>query len=289
MEQETMNAGQFNNPAQGTLLNDARSRELTSVRLNEDARFIFPSNDEYWCVGITIGERLYEPEIDWLLRRAMGRPYALIDCGANMGYWTVLASSAPYGGHPAAAVEASRANYEILSLNLAANNNRFVTVHRAILDQSGQRVRLYGEKHYGMSVRSDWHPSSSMVFEEVETITIDEVAERYLPGRKYPALIKIDIEGSEIEAIKGARGMIEEGALLIYEDHGKEPTHPVSRFVLAEPEIAMWRAPPDQRPVPITSIEQVAAVKQDARMGYNFFAHKRVSPWLSAFEGVEGS
>jgi hypothetical protein len=102
---------------QGTLLNDARSRELTSVRLNDDAHFIFRSNDEYWSVGVTIGERLYEPEIDWLLRRATDRPYALIDCGANMGYWTILASSAPYGGHRAVAVEASRVTYEILSLS----------------------------------------------------------------------------------------------------------------------------------------------------------------------------
>jgi FkbM family methyltransferase len=285
--QAKITAGQFNNPSRG---HDARSRELTSVRLNEDARFIFPSNDEYWSVGVTIGERLYEPEIDWLLRRATGRPYAFIDCGANMGYWTILASSAPYGGHQTVAVEASRANYEILSLNLAANNNRFVALHHAILDQSGQRVRLYGERHYGMSVRSDWHPSSGMIFEEVETITIDAIAERYLPSRRYPALIKIDIEGAEIEAMKGARGMIEEGALLIYEDHGKEPTHPVSCFVLAETDIVVWRVTSDQRPTPITSIEQVAAIKQDARMGYNFFAHKRESPWSSAFAGaVEGS
>jgi FkbM family methyltransferase len=152
------------------------------------------------------------------------------------------------------------------------------------------RKDSYGERHYGMSVRSDWHPSSGMVFEEVETITIDAIAERYLPRRRYPALIKIDIEGAEIEAMKGARGMIEEGALLIYEDRGKEPTHPVSCFVLAETDIVVWRVTSDQRPIPITSIEQVAAIKQDARMGYNFFAHKRESPWSSAFAGaVEGS
>jgi FkbM family methyltransferase len=255
------------------------------VTLNEDARFIFPSNDEYWSVGVTVGEGLYEPEIDWLLRHAMGRPYVLIDCGANMGYWAILASSAPYGRHATVAIEASRANYEILTLNLGANNGRFVALHRAILDQSGQRVRLYGRRHYGMSVRTDWHPDSSAFFEEVETITIDVVAERYLPERRYPALIKIDVEGSEIEAIKGARGMIEEGALFIYEDHGKEPTHPVSRFVLAQEGLDVWRVNSDQTPIRITTIEQVAAIKQDARMGYNFFAHKRTSPWSSVFVG----
>jgi hypothetical protein len=135
-----------------------RSRGLTSATLNEDARFIFPLNDEYWAVGITVGKRLYEPEVDRLLRRAIDRPYVLIDCGANMGYWANLASSAPYGRHAAVAIEASRANYEILTLNVGANHGRFVALHRAILDRSGQRVRLYGQRHYGMSVRTDWHP-----------------------------------------------------------------------------------------------------------------------------------
>lgn len=104
-----------------------------------------------------------------------------------------------------------------------------------------------------------------------------------MPKRKYPALIKIDVEGSEIKAIKGARRMIEEGALLIYEDHGKEPTHPVSRFVLSLSGIEVWRVSPFQGSTRIAAIEQVAAIKQDARMGYNFFAHKRGSPWSSIF------
>jgi hypothetical protein len=99
---------------QVSVLNQACSQELTSAALNEDARFIFPTNDEYWTPGTTVGERLYEPEIDWLLRCATGRNYALIDCGANMGYWSVLASSTPYGRHAAVAIEASRANFQIL-------------------------------------------------------------------------------------------------------------------------------------------------------------------------------
>jgi FkbM family methyltransferase len=266
-------------------LDQACPQELTSAALNEDARFIFPSNDEYWTSGTTVGERLYEPEIDWLLRCAVGRNYALIDCGANIGYWSVLASSAPYGRHPALAIEASRANFELLKINSDANNSRFAVLHRAIFEQSGLRVQLYGQKHYGMSLRPDWHPGSSAYLEEVETITIDDVAKRFLPSRQYPALLKIDVEGAEIEAIKGARAMIDEGALFIFEDHGKEPMHPVSHFVLAQDGIDVWRVGSDQRPFRITTIEQVAAIKQDARMGYNFFAHRQTSPWSSIFTG----
>ncbi len=77
---------------------------------------------------------------------------------------------------------------------------------------------------------------------------------------------------------------IEEGALIGYEDHGKEPTHPVSRFVLALDGMDIWSVGPDQRATRITAIEQVAAIKVVPERGYNFFVYQRSSPWSSVFE-----
>jgi FkbM family methyltransferase len=272
-------------------MDDLLSCKMTSAMLNEDARFIFPSNDNYWSLGVTVGQHLYEPEIDWVLRRAINRPYALLDCGSNMGYWSILASSAPYGRHPAVAIEASRRNFQILLMNSQANNGRFIAIHRAVLDEAGKQVQLHGTRHYSMSLRKDWHPiedvhveADNSNTEEVESMTIDLAAEVYLPNRQYPALIKIDVEGLEIEAIKGAHHLIEEGALFIYEDHGTEATHAASRFVLCLQGVDVWHVAPDHGSARITKIEQVSAIKQDARMGYNFFAHKRASPWSSLFD-----
>jgi FkbM family methyltransferase len=258
---------------------------VLSADLNEDARFLFPASDEYWVPGVTVGQRLYEPEIDWFLQRAAVRPYVLFDCGANMGYWSVIASSAPYGSHPAIAIEAGGANFEMLSMNARANRLRFAILHRAIAGESGKLVPLYGKRHYGMSLRTDWRPADNDTVEEVESITLDDVARTFAPQNRHPALIKLDVEGSEIEALKGARGLIDLGALFIYEDHGKEPAHPVSRFVLAQDDIEVWWLAPEQQPARIKSIEQVAAIKQDARMGYNFFGCGRASPWAALFEG----
>ena len=179
-------------------------RGMTSAALNDDALFVFPADDPYWKSGGNVGRGLYEPEIDWVMLRSVGRPYALIDCGANMGYWSVLASSRPYGQHPVMAIEAAASNFEILLINRQANQNRFSTLHRAVTAQTGDKVRLYGRKHYGMSLRRDWHPADSSEFEEVETITIDEAAGHFPPSRAHPALIKIDVEGSEQSVLRGA-------------------------------------------------------------------------------------
>ncbi len=103
------------------------------------------------------------------------------------------------------------------------------------------------------------------------------------PSGSYPLLLKIDVEGSEIEAIRGARRMADEGALIIFEDHGKDPEHRVSQFVLALDGVEVWSLGPERRPTSITTVEQVAAVKTDPRNGYNFFAYRRSSPWSSIF------
>jgi FkbM family methyltransferase len=220
-----------------------------------------------------------------MLLRAAERPYAMIDAGANYGFWSIVASSAPYGLHFTVAIEPSQTNFECLLRNADANGNRFQTLRRAVLDESGRRVTLYGKRPGGLSLRKDWHPDEINSFEDnIETIALDTVADLYLPNRRYPALIKLDVEGSEIGGIKGAHRLIDEGALTIYEDHGKESLHPVSHFVLSLDGIDIWSVGSGQRVTRITTIEQVAAIKTDPRAGYNFFACRRSSPWSSLFE-----
>jgi FkbM family methyltransferase len=252
------------------------------LTLNEDARFLYPEAEPYWSPDVVNGT--YEPEIDWLLRRAGERPYAMIDAGANYGFWSILASSAPYGRHPTIAIEPARANYDWLVRNANANGGRFQTLRRAVLDCSGRRLKLYGKKHYGLSLRTDWHPTDVDQYEEVDTITLDEVAAKYLSSRAHPPFVKLDIEGAEIEGFQGAHRLIDEGALIVYEDHGKEAAHPVSRYVLSLDRIVIWHVNPDSfLATRITTIDQVAAIKAVPTHGYNFFATRWSSPWASLF------
>ena len=256
---------------------------IVNVTLNEDANFLYPKADPYWSIALAAGP--YEPEINWLLLRASERPYQMIDAGANYGFWSIVASSAPYGRHSAVAVEPSRVNFTWLLRNASANGNRFQTLRRAVFDQSGMQVTLYGKRPGGLSLRKDWHPDESDTFEDnIETVTLDAIADCYFPNRKYPAIIKLDVEGSEIEGIKGAHRLINDGSLMIYEDHGKESMHPLSHFVLSLDGIDIWNVDPNQRVTRITTIAQVAAIKTSPRTGYNFFFCKRPSPWSTLFQ-----
>jgi FkbM family methyltransferase len=258
-------------------------RGLVAVSLNDDSRFVFPLGDRYWSRPLLSRGERYEPEIEWLMRSARTKPYGLLDCGANMGYWSVLASSAAYGRRPAVAIEASRANFDLLVNNAQLNGGRFRAVHQAIWDESGKTLKLHGERHEGRSLRADW--SAGGASEDVETISLDDAADRYLPDRSFPLLVKLDVEGVEIEAFKGGRRLIAEGALIAYEDHGKEPTHPVSQFVMSLGDVEIWNLEQGRTPKRVASLEQMSAIKRDRKRGYNFFAFRSGSPWAALFQG----
>lgn len=255
---------------------------LTSVQLDADTRFIFPLGDHYWH-GVFLG-RMYEPVVDWLFRRIKDVPYALIDCGANMGYWSLRVSGKEFGAHKAVAIEAAASNFALLENNARANGERFAAIRRAISDRSGETLKLYGKMHFGRSLNPDWHKGASAHAEAVETITIDDVADKFLPGGGQPIVIKLDVEGVEVAAMKGGRKTIESGALLVYEDHEKELNHPASAYLLAAGDMEIWHLGRDNRLSKIQNLEQVAQAKITA---HDFFAYRRGSRWAEVFrEGV---
>jgi FkbM family methyltransferase len=250
------------------------------VMLNGDSRFIFPKRDKYWNISALNG---YEPEIRWLFERASNEECSFIDCGANMGYWAILASSEVYGCHPTMAVEPSRWTYNILKMNSQVNGSRFVAIHRAGLDVSNRRVRLYGRRHAGRSLLNSWRPAESDQYELSITIALDVAAEEHLPRDTRPELIKLDVEGSEIKAMKGARRLIGAGALIVYEDHGKDLAHSATRFLLDQGDFCVWWLGSDLVARPIRDIADVARIKQERTAGYNCFAYNSASSWKRLF------
>jgi len=257
-------------------------RGLFCIELNSDSRFIFPLADVYWTNALVRRPSEFEPDIKWFLGRAKDVPYVMLDCGANMGYWSILASSAAYGSHPVVAIEASRGTVELLKNNAKANAGRFQVVHRAAASMSGKTVQLWGSRHAGRSLRSDWSSNADSTVEDVETISLDDAVAQYFPGGR-PVLIKLDVEGVETEAMQGSRRIIGEGALVVYEDHSKDTTHSATRYVLGLGEMKIWSLDPDEHLISIKRADQLTAIKTNPITGYNFFAYRQGSPWARLF------
>jgi FkbM family methyltransferase len=199
-----------------------------AIKLNSDAVFEFPYGDGYWSKLLNRSYR-YEDELELLFQDSADVDYTLLDCGANFGYWSVLVSSAPYGAHKAIAIEPSSQNFSKLANNAAINGNRFELMKCAIGAARGT-ARLSGTKHEAFSIAG----GASAGGEEVPVIALDNLLDdgKISPHGKY--LIKLDVEGVEIEAIKGGTRLLQGDSAILCEEHGNDRNHSVSRYILEQ-------------------------------------------------------
>src|SRR6478752_7942935 len=189
-----------------------------AIRLNSDAVFEFPYGDGYWSKLLNRSYH-YEDELELLFRGSAEVDYTLLDCGANYGYWSVLVSSKPMGSHRAIAIEPSGQNFPKLKNNAAINSNRFEALKCAIGSSRG-KARLSGTKHEAFSIAGNGGGG-----EDVPVIALDNLIDDGKVAASGKYLIKLDVEGVEIEAIKGGARLLATDSVIMCEEHGRAGSH----------------------------------------------------------------
>ncbi|MBR1232207.1 FkbM family methyltransferase [Bradyrhizobium sp. AUGA SZCCT0177] len=235
------------------------------VRLNADATFAFPYGDGYWSKLLN-RSFAYENELELLFRESVDVDYTLLDCGANYGYWSVLVSSKPFGSHKAIAIEPSGQNFPKLANNARLNGNRFEAMKCAIGAARGT-ARLSGTKHEAFSIAGD-----QTAGEEVPVIALDNLIDdgKVAAGGKF--LIKLDVEGVEIEAMKGGKRLLEADSVILCEEHGNDPQHTVSRYILDQTPLKLIVYDPrSNRLETVTDLSILDRIKVSTHVGYNVF------------------
>lgn len=252
------------------------SRRNVRVRFAEDSVFEFPYGDGYY--GRLLDNReSYSPGMEAFLKAQAQIPYAFIDCGANFGYMSVMVTSAAYGSKPAVAIEADEGNVAHLRLNAEINGQRFECHHNAIHSTSGEVLNLYGSKHEAFTVDPG---AGGQVRGRVTTLALDDLVEWVDRQGGVPVVLKLDIEGVEVEAMAGASELLRRDCLIIYEEHGNDPANTVSHFLKDELGMALYH---DVNGGPelaaIDDYDTIRKIKTNKRVGYDFFATR--SPfWL---------
>ncbi|MBR1198790.1 FkbM family methyltransferase [Bradyrhizobium sp. AUGA SZCCT0240] len=235
------------------------------VRLNADATFAFPYGDGYWSKLLN-RTFAYEDELELLFKHSADVDYTLLDCGANYGYWSVLVSSKPFGSHKAIAIEPSGQNFPKLANNARLNGNRFDVMKCAIGAARGT-ARLSGTKHEAFSIAGDQTGG-----EEVPVIALDNLLDdgKVTAGGKF--LIKLDVEGVEIEAMKGGKRLLESDSVILCEEHGNDPQHTVSRYILDQTPLKLIVYDPrSNRLETVTDLSILDRIKVSTHVGYNVF------------------
>jgi FkbM family methyltransferase len=250
-----------------------------AIKLNPDATFEFPYGDGYWSKLLNLSYH-YEDELELLFRDSADVDYTLLDCGANYGYWSVLVSSKPFGSHKAIAIEPSGQNFPKLANNARINGNRFEAMKCAIGAARGT-ARLSGTKHEAFSIAG-----SQTDGEEVPVIALDNLLDdgKVVASGKF--LIKLDVEGVEIEAMKGGTRLMQGDSVLLCEEHGNDPRHTVSRYILEQTPLKLIVYDPrSNRLETVTDLAILDRIKVSTHVGYNVFGTASAF-WLDRIDAL---
>jgi FkbM family methyltransferase len=254
-----------------------------AIKLNDDAIFQFPYGDGYWSKLLNRSYH-YEDELELLFRHSAGIDYTLLDCGANYGYWSVLVTSAPFGSHRAIAIEPSSQNFPKLANNAQVNNHRFEVMKCAIGASKGT-ARLSGTKHEAFSIARAPNGGG----EDVPVIALDDLLEdgRIASDGKY--LIKLDVEGVEVDAIKGGARLLRGDSVIICEEHGNDPGHTVSRYILEHTPLSLIVYDPrSKRMETVTEPSILDRIKVSSNVGYNVFGTASAF-WQNQFDALNAA
>jgi FkbM family methyltransferase len=178
-----------------------------------------------------------------------------------------LVTSAPFGSHKAIAIEPSSQNFSKLVNNAEINGNRFESMKCAIGAARGT-ARLSGTKHEAFSIVGGAQSGG----EQVPVIALDNLIDdgKISPNGKY--LIKLDVEGVEVEAIKGARRLLQGDSVIMCEEHGNDPGHTVSRYILEQTPLKLIVYDPrSNRLETVTELSILDRIKVSSHVGYNVF------------------
>jgi FkbM family methyltransferase len=248
------------------LLRQTLSARNIAIKLNEDATFEFPYGDGYWSKLLNRSYH-YEDELELLFRHSSDIDYTLLDCGANYGYWSVLVTSKPFGAHKAIAIEPSSDNFAKLANNARVNGDRFEALKCAIGAAKGT-AHLSGTKHEAFSIANGANGGG----EEVPVMALDDLLNdgKIAPDGKY--LIKLDVEGVEIDAIKGGAKLLAGDSVIMCEEHGNDPDHTVSRYILDHTPLKLIVYDPrSNRLETVTDLSILDRIKVSTHVGYNVF------------------
>ena len=171
-----------------------------------------------WAVGAKIAvKRNYEVHVSSFMGSLLRPGQVVVDVGANIGYYTLLAASRIGDTGKVIAFEPGNDNCLLLKMSLQANHFKNVEIHMyAVIDK---------EETVGFNIGGG---SSNGGIGSIETAThrIEGIAlDTFLGTEPRIDIIKMDIEGAEGRALQGMKQLIQRHRPIIFTEfspHGLE-------------------------------------------------------------------
>jgi FkbM family methyltransferase len=181
------------------IYNVLRPKSVTQIEVEGIKLFVDPEDE---AIGkLFLVHTRYEPVETDLIKSILKPGMTVVDIGANIGYYSLLASKCVGEKGNVFCFEPAPSNFSFLKKNIETNNAKnIVAVQKAVSNQEGT-LELFMDEHLsgGHQIFNSGMKSKSVT---VETISVDEFFENENINID---LLKIDIEGAEMFALQGMK------------------------------------------------------------------------------------
>jgi len=143
--------------------------------------------------------RVHEPLATYLVQKVLKPGMNVVDIGSNLGYYALLEARMVGDAGRVIAIEPVAANFAQLSKNVEANGYRNILLHDVAIGTSNGTVPMY------LSKKSNWHSLHPVPCKTREITVRVSTLDALLALHKLPSvdLIRMDLEGYEVEVIRG--------------------------------------------------------------------------------------
>ena len=169
------------------------------VQLEGFSLYVMP--DDY--IGASImSSRTYEPHVTKVIRRELNEGEIFLDLGANIGYFSMLASSIVKNKGKVLAFEPNPQNLQLMYESKVFNKCSNLTIYPYAASDAANILRFTTVGSNGGVVSE--HSVDQKHYLLVQAVVIDEI----LRDEKRMDLIKMDIEAHEPAALRGMEKLL---------------------------------------------------------------------------------
>jgi len=174
-------------------------RGLSLIKVQGNNMYVNMADKGLTPALVTMG--VYEPTETKLFKKIVKEGMVVLDLGANIGYYTLIAARIVGGKGKVYAFEPESDNYKLLLKNIEVNGfNNVIPIQKAATNNNGKIDFFKNNVNFGSH--------SICNLENTEKTTVDTVKIDDFLNEKVD-VIKMDIEGGEFLALEGMKKVIE--------------------------------------------------------------------------------
>lgn len=168
-------------------------------------------------VNHLIHEGVYEPTETTLFLQQLRPGMTVVDIGANIGYYTLLAARAVGSTGAVHAFEPEPQNFAMLTENVRINKYNHVTLQHAAVSDSIGTLTVYFDEHVRVKSslsRKNLETETSIKSVDVPAMRLDDYLQQQ--GIENVDVLKVDVEGAEALVLAGAERVLQQPHLKIF-------------------------------------------------------------------------